>query len=59
MLMRDRINRLKEQKNVSVYRIYTDLGLNHGCVHAYIKNENVKGIGLNTAKQILEYLKAV
>jgi len=59
MLMRDRINKLKEQKNVSVYRIYTDLGLNHGCVHAYIKNENVKGIGLNTAKQILEYLKAV
>ena len=58
-LIRDRINELIQQKHISVYRVYTDLELNQGCVHAYIKNGNVKGIGLNTARQILEYLKAV
>ena len=58
MLMRDKINELRKQKNVSAYRVYTDLGLNHGCVHDYLKNGNVKGIGLNTAKRILQYLKA-
>jgi len=57
MLMRGKINELRVQKNISVYRIYTDLKLNHGCVHAYVKNGNVSGIGLNTAKQILSYLK--
>jgi len=58
MLMRDVINELREQKNISVYRVYTDLNLNHGCVHNYVKNGNVQGISLNTAKRILEYLKA-
>ena len=58
MLMRDKINELRKQKNVSAYRVYTDLGLNHGCVNDYLKNGNVKGIGLNTAKRILQYLKA-
>jgi len=58
MLMHKRINELRLQKNFSVYRIYTDLKLNHGCVHAYIKNGNVSMVGLNTAKQILNYLEA-
>ena len=58
MLIRNRINDLRLQKNISVYRIYTDLNLNHGCVHAYIKNGNVEGIGLKTVGQILEYVKA-
>ena len=58
MLMRDRINELRLQKNISAYRIYTDLNLNHGCVHAYLKNGNVKGIGLKTVMRILEYMKA-
>jgi len=58
MLMRKRINELRLQKDISIYRVYTDLNLNHGCVHAYIKNGNVEGIGLKTAKRILEYLKS-
>jgi len=58
MIYRDRINRLRGEKNISVYRVYTDLKLNHGCVHDYIKNGNTKGIGLSTVIQILEYLKA-
>jgi len=57
MLMRNRINELRLQKNISLYRVYTDLGLNSGCVHAYVNNGNVKGIGLKTANRILEYLK--
>jgi len=57
MLIRGKINELREQKNISVYRVYTDLGLNHGCVHDYVKNGNVQGVSLNTAKRILEYLK--
>jgi len=58
MLIRNRINELLAQKGISVYRIYTDLGLNHGCVHAYIKNNNVNGISLITARRILEYMKS-
>ncbi|MCL2426794.1 MAG: hypothetical protein FWD05_10725 [Oscillospiraceae bacterium] len=57
MLMRDKINELFKQKNISVYRVYTDLGLNHGCVHDYVKNGNVQGLSLDSAKKILEYLK--
>ena len=59
MLLLNRINDLIKQKNISVYRVYTDLKLNHGCVHAYIKNGNVEGIGLKTAKQIFEHLKVI
>jgi len=58
MLLRDRINELRREKSISVYRVYTDLKLNHGCIHDYVKNGNVKGVGLNTAKQILDYLLA-
>jgi len=57
MLIRSKINELREQKSISVYRVYTDLALNHGCVHDYVKNGNVHGISLSTAKRILEYLK--
>jgi len=59
MLIRDKINEIRLQKNISIYRIYTNLKLNHGCVHAYIKNGNVSGIGLNKTKQILKYLTTV
>jgi len=57
-LLRERINKLRLEKNISVYRVYTDLNLNHGCVNDYVKNGNVKGIGLHTVKKILEYLEA-
>jgi len=59
MLMRNRINELRTEKNITIYRIYTDLKLNQGCVHAYIKNGNVKGVGLGSAKRILDYLVTV
>jgi len=57
-LIRDKINELKQEKNISMYRIYTDLKLNNGCVHSYVKNGNAEGIGLESAKRILDYLKA-
>jgi len=56
-LRRNRINKLRLQKNISIYRIYTDLKLNHGNVHNYLKNGNVSGVGWNTVNQILEYVK--
>jgi len=59
MLMRNRINELRLEKNITTYRIYTDLKLNQGCVHAYIKNGKVEGVGLDSAKRILEYLVSV
>ena len=58
MIMREKINELRLQKNISVYRVYKDLNLNHGCIHDYVKNGNVKVVSLETAKKILSYLKA-
>ena len=57
MLMRDKINELLILKNISMYRVYTDLNLNPGCAHAYVKNGKVEVIGFNSAKRILKYLK--
>jgi len=59
MLLRNRINELRIQKNISVYRIYTDLKLNSGCIHAFIKNGKMEVIGIDTVKLVLDYIKAV
>lgn len=55
-LMYDRIIELKNKKNISTYRIYKDLKLNHGNVNAFIKNRDFSKVGLNTIRNILAYL---
>jgi hypothetical protein len=58
-LMLNRTRELQSQKNVTTYRLYTDLKLNHGNVHDYIKNGNVSKVSLDVAEIILTYLEAV
>jgi hypothetical protein len=58
LLMLNRTRELQSQKNVTTYRLYTDLKLNHGNVHAYIKNGNVSKVSLDVAEVILAYLEA-
>lgn len=58
-LMLDKIIRLKSEKNISNYRIYTDLKLNPGNFNAFIKNRNIKKLSLNNARETLNYLEAI
>jgi hypothetical protein len=57
-LMWGRINRLKEEKHISNYRIYTTLGLNPGNANAYLKHGDPKKIGLSAARKTLHYLES-
>jgi len=57
-LVLNRIRKLQQEKKVSTYRLYTDLNLNHGNVHAYIKNGDVSKVSLDVADRILSYLEA-
>jgi hypothetical protein len=57
-LMRNRILRLQREKNVSTYRLYTDLQINHGNMNAYIKHGDCSKVSLDTARRAVEYLMA-
>jgi len=59
LLMYERIKELQVEKSVSTYRLYTDLGLNHGNVNAYIKHGDVSKVSLGVAEKVLEYLDKV
>ena len=56
-LMHTKIVQLKNQKGVSNYRIYKDLGLNSGNANAFIKYGDTSKMALSTAERMLEYLK--
>lgn len=58
-LMLDKIIRLKSEKNISNYRIYTDLRLNPGNFNAFIKNRNIKKLSLSNTRETLNYLEAI
>jgi len=58
-LLRNHIVRLQKEKNVSTYRIYTDLRLNHGNVNAYIKHGNSSKVSLETARNAVSYLERI
>ena len=58
-LMLDKIIRLKSEKNISNYRIYTDLKLNPGNFNAFIKNRNIKKLSLSNTRETLNYLEAI
>ena len=52
-----RTKELQRIKGVTTYRLYTDLKLNHGNIHAYLKNDDVSKVSLNVADMILGYLE--
>ena len=58
-LMLDKIIRLKSEKNISNYRIYTDLKLNPGNFNSFIKNRNIKKLSLSNTRETLNYLEAI
>lgn len=58
-LMRKKLKRLQEQKGVTNYRIYTDLGLNPGNLNAWLKHGNSAKISLGTAREALHYIERI
>jgi len=57
-LILNRINKLKSEKNVSNYQIYTRLNLNHGNVNSFLKNGEVGKVSVAVAEKILSYVEA-
>ena len=58
-LMLDKIIRLKSEKNISNYRIYTDLKLNPGNFNTFIKNRNIKKLSLSNTRETLNFLESI
>jgi hypothetical protein len=56
-LMRNRILKLKSEKKVSNYKIYTDLKLNPGNMNAFLKKGDTSKISLQTARMTIDYLE--
>jgi hypothetical protein len=57
-LMHSKIKRLQNSKRVSNYRIYKDLGLNHGNANAFLKCGDVSKVSLDTARSMVTYLES-
>ena len=57
LLMRNRIRQIQIQKNITNYRIYTDLGLNPGNVNCFLKNGVVDKLALETVRKIWVYVR--
>ncbi len=47
----------KKLKNISNYRINTNLGLNHGNINAWLKNGECDKLSLETAGKVLRYFE--
>jgi len=56
-LMLEKIKRLQTNKNVTNYRIYTDLKLNPGNFNSFMKHENVGKCSLDTVRKVVSYLE--
>jgi len=56
-LIRKRVLRLQQEKQTSTYRIYTDLAINSGNLHSFLKHGDCTKISLKTAHRVLEYMK--
>lgn len=57
-MVQTKIKKLAEEKKVSDYRVYKDLGINSGNYHAFVYRGNVSKLGLEKARQVLEYLES-
>ena len=55
-LMRNKILRLQKERNVTNYRIYTDLKMNPGNLNAWLKHGDNSKISLDSARSCLMYL---
>lgn len=56
-LMSKRVRELLFEANVSVYRVSKDLSLNAANVNAWLKNEDPKKIGMDSARRVLQYVE--
>ena len=56
-LMRNRIIRLQREKNISNYRLYTDLRINHGNMNAFLKHGDCSKVSLATARRAVAYMQ--
>ena len=54
-LMRNRILSLQKKKNISVYNICKNLGLNNSNINAWLKNGIGAKVSIETARRIMEY----
>lgn len=57
LLMRNRIIKLQEEKDISNYKIYKALGLNYGNMNYFLKNGSVEKLTLNTVREILKFVR--
>ena len=57
-LLYQRIRSLQEEKNVSNYRLYTDLNLNPSNINSFLKTGNTRKVSQDTAFKMLSYLEA-
>lgn len=55
-LMRNRILRLQKERDVTNYRLYTDLKMNPGNLNAWLKHGDCNKISLDRARDVLRYL---
>ena len=53
----EKIKRLQQQKNISSYRIYTDLGLNPGNVNYALKHNDTDKLSEENLKEIAKFLE--
>lgn len=59
MLMLDKIIKLKYQKNVTNYRIYTDLSINAGNFNDFVKNRKLSRLSLDKSREVYNYLQSL
>lgn len=59
MLMLDKIIKLKEQKNITNYRIYTDLNINAGNFNDFVKNRKLSRLSLDKSREVYNYLQSL
>lgn len=57
VLMRNQIVRLQNEKHVTNYRLYVDLGLNPGNLNAFLKHGDSSKLSLDTSRKVLNYLE--
>lgn len=58
-LFREQILRLQKLHQVTNYRLYTDLNLNHGNINDFLKNNRLEKLSLKNTKRMLKYLNAL
>lgn len=58
-LILDKILKLKEQKRITNYRIYTDLNINAGNFNDFVKNRKLNRLSLDKSREVYNYLQSL